>query len=263
MTIAESKVRTVLVTGASTGIGFELARCFAKDGYNVVLVARSAERTPLAAERLANEFSVSATYIISDLGQPNAARSLVEELGRRQLDIDVLVNNAGFGEAGAFSSASAVSQLGMIDLNVRSLTELALLLVPRMMEKGQGGILNVASMAAFQPNPFMAVYGASKAYVLALSEALWEEARGTGVHISCLCPGATASQFHKRAGTDRLPAARVRMMTAEQVAKSGFRAFQENKRVEVPGISNKITSRIPQFMPRVLLLRGLRRFFEP
>jgi len=254
--------QTVLVTGASGGIGLELARCFAGDGYNLVLVARSAEALEAAAASLANTFGVSAVPIARDLAQLNAGSELAQTLGQRGLSIDVVVNNAGYGVAGAFDAGDLPTQLGIIDLNVRALVELTHLFWPRMLKNNRGGVLNVASTAAFQPGPFMAVYCASKAFVLSFSEALWEEARGTGVHVSCLCPGVTESGFHKRAGTGKLNLLRGGMMPAARVAQLGYRAFQANKRVKVTGAANAIMAGSVGFVPRTIVLRTARQLLS-
>ncbi len=254
--------QTALVTGASGGIGLELARCFAGDGYNLVLVARSAGTLEEAAASLAREFGVSAVPIPRDLGRPDAGAELARALGERALDIDVIVNNAGYGTAGAFGEGDLHTQLGMIDLNVRALVELTHLFWPRMLKNKRGGVLNVASTAAFQPGPFMAVYCAAKAFVLSFSEALWEEARGTGVHVSCLCPGVTESAFHKRAGTDKLNLFRGGTMPAARVARAGYQAFQANKRVKVAGAGNALMAGSVGFMPRMLVLRTARKLLS-
>jgi short-subunit dehydrogenase len=146
-------------------------------------------------------------------------------------------------------------QVGMVDVDVRALVELTHELWPRMLQKNRGGVLNVSSLAAFQPGPFMAVYCASKAFVLSFSEALWEEARGTGVHVSCLCPGFTESAFHARAGTDKVRLARGRVMSAAQVAELGYRAFQANRRVKIPGLANAFMARSAAITPHALVLR--------
>ncbi|MGA9765152.1 MAG: SDR family oxidoreductase [Rhodomicrobium sp.] len=254
--------QTVLLTGASGGIGLELARCFAEGGYNLVLVARSAEALDAAAASLAREFGVSAHAIARDLGQPGAGEELAQTIAGRALDVDVLVNNAGYGIASPFAEGDLHTQLGMVDLNVRGLVELTHLFWPRMLKNKRGGVLNVASTAAFQPGPFMAVYCATKAFVLSFSEALWEEARGTGVHVSCLCPGATESGFHKRAGTEKLNLVRAGMMSSARAARLGYEAFQANKRVKVAGAGNALMAASVGFVPRPLVLRVTRKLLS-
>ena len=254
--------QTALITGASGGIGLELARCFARDGYGLVLTARSAGALDAAAADLTAAFGVSVVPIAHDLGLPNAGAELAQAISQRGIDIDVLVNNAGFGAAGAFEKISLEAQLGMIDLNVRALAELTHLYWPEILRKKRGGVLNVASTAAFQPGPMFAVYSATKAFVLSFTEALWEEARGTGVNVSCLCPGATVSGFHKRAGTERIWLVRAGMMSAARAAELGYRAFQGNRRVKVAGAANAILAGSVPFMPRAMMLWVTRRLLS-
>ncbi len=251
--------RTALVTGASSGIGLELARCFAKDGYNLVLVARSGEALDKAAANITGEFHVKIVPVAFDLGRPGAGAELAQTLGKRALTIDVLVNNAGYGATGPFADSDPAAELGMIDLNVRALVELTRLFWPEILKNKRGGVLNVASTAAFQPGPFMAVYCATKAFVLSFTEALWEEARGSGVNVSCLCPGATESAFHKRAGTGNLRLMRGGMMSASRVAQLGYGGFQANRRVIIAGTGNALMARSVAFLPRSLVLRVARQ----
>jgi uncharacterized protein len=247
--------QTALVTGASSGIGLELARQFAADGYDLVLVARSAGALDKLAADLAREFRITATPAACDLGRPNAVKELVQTLEQRALTIDVLVNNAGFGAAGAFADSSAETQLGIVDVNIRALVELTHALWPRIIANKRGGVLNVASTAAFQPGPFLAVYCASKAFVLSFTEALWEEARGTGVHVSCLCPGATETAFHARAGTDKTRLLRANVMSAAKAAALGYAAFQANRRVKITGLVNAVMAHSAAVTPHAIVLR--------
>jgi hypothetical protein len=256
--------QTALITGASGGIGVDLAECFAKDGYDVILTARSEAKLGEQAKRLANAYAVTATPIAEDLGAIGGGAKLASEIERRGLSVDVLVNNAGYGHAGAFAGSDADTQLGMIDLNDRALVELTHLYWAGMLARRRGGVLNVASTAAFQPGPLMAVYYASKAFVLSFSEALWEEARGTGVKVSCLCPGPTKSDFRARAGTGatRLGAT-AKVMASMPVAKLGYDAFQRNRRVMITGGLNAMTARLVPFLPRERVLKIVRNLQEP
>src|SRR6201985_3161380 len=195
--------QTALVTGASMGIGVDLAECFAKDGYDLILTARSEAALKDVAAKLAAQYKIKADIVALDLGAPGGGEKLAREIAAKGLTVDVLVNNAGYGIAGAFDGSDRKSQLGMIDLNDRALAELTHIYWPRMLANRRGGILNVASTASFQPGPLMAIYYASKAFVLSFSEALWKEAEGTGVHVTCLCPGPTVSNFRERAGTGK------------------------------------------------------------
>ncbi len=247
--------QTALITGASAGIGVELAECFAKDGYAVIVTARSEGPLKELAGRLAREHNVQAVAIPADIGQPGGGEKLASEIRSRGLGVDVLVNNAGYGMSGGFDDLSAESQLGMIDLNVRALVELTHIFFPQMLKNRRGGVLNVASTAAFQPGPFMTVYYATKAFVLSFSEALWEEARGTGVKVSALCPGPTESKFHDRAGTTKVRASKIAgMMTSRAVAQIGYNAFQRGQRVAISGGMNAFMARLVPFFPRGMTL---------
>ena len=258
------KGQTALVTGASGGIGLDLAECLARDGYDLVLTARSADALAQAAERLAREYGVTATPIALDLGAVGGGKRLAEQIAQRGVTVDVLVNNAGYGHAGALTSSDLETQLGMIDLNDRALVELTYLFWDGMLARKRGGVLNVASTASFQPGPLMAVYYASKAFVLSFSEALWEEARGTGVHVSCLCPGPTASKFRERAGTGKTRLAQVStVMPSMEVAQQGYRGFVDNKRVVVTGARNAAIAWLAPLMPREMLLRMVRNIQSP
>jgi len=251
--------QTALITGASGGIGLELAECFAKDGYDLVLSARSAEALERAAKRLSEAHSIKAVPIAGDLQDIGAGAKLAETIAAQGLGVDVLVNNAGFGAAGAFAKSDAAAQLGMVDLNMRALVELTHIYWPGMLKAGRGGVINVASTAAFQPGPFMAVYYATKAFVVSFTEALWEEARGTGVHVSALCPGPTATGFAARAGTDKTRVSKMgTRMSAKSVARIGYRAFQNDRRVVVAGARNAFLAGLAPFLPRKRLLKIVR-----
>jgi hypothetical protein len=256
--------QTALVTGASSGIGVDLAECFARDGYDLLLTARSSGALSEVALRLARSYGVKATPIPNDLGVAGGGQALVAAIQARGSTVDVLVNNAGYGHAGALTASDLPTQLGMIDLNVRALVELTHLLWDGMRTRRRGGVLNVASTAAFQPGPLMAVYYASKAFVLSFSEALWEEARGTGLKVSCLCPGPTQSRFRERAGTGK-----TRLATASAavpsmpVAEQGYRGWQDDKRVVITGARNRVLAELAQVMPRRVVLRMVRHLQSP
>lgn len=256
--------QTALVTGASYGIGLDLAECFAKDGYNLILAARSADALKTAAEKLAAQYKISVTPIAKDLGVPGGGSALAKDIADKGLTVDVLVNNAGYGIAGGLDGSKADEQLGMVDLNIRALLELTQAYWPAMLKAKRGGVLNVASTAAFQPGPLMAVYYASKAFVLSFSEALWKEAEGTGVHVSCLCPGPTTSRFRERAGTDKTRLSQMgAAMSSMAVAKLGYRGFRKNKRVVVTGLRNKLLAGLGPFLPRRSLLRIVHNLQSP
>lgn len=240
-----------LVTGASGGIGLELARLLAADGHRLTLVARSGDRLQAVAASLGG-----ADVVAVDLGTASGAAEVVD----RVADVDLLVNNAGYGDWGPFASSDRDRQLGMIDLNIRALTHLTHAYLPAMLERGQGRVLNVASTAAFQPGPLMAVYYASKAYVLSFSEALAEEVRGTGVTVTALCPGPTASGFQAAAALEgsKLVAGR-RLPTAASVAADGYTAWMKGRPVVVTGFTNKVLAASPRFTPRPVVRRLVAR----
>ena len=247
--------QTALVTGASMGIGVDLAECFAKDGYDLILTARSEAALKEVATKLSAKHKIKAASIPIDLGVPGGGEKLATEIAEQGLAVDVLVNNAGYGIAGAFDGSDRTAQLGMIDLNDRALVELTHIYWPRMLANKRGGVLNVASTASFQPGPLMAIYYASKAFVLSFSEALWKEAEGTGVHVSCLCPGPTTSHFRERAGTGKTRlVGNGAAMSSALVAKMGYRAWTKNRRVMITGTRNAILASLAPFLPRRTLL---------
>jgi short-subunit dehydrogenase len=249
------KAQTALITGASMGIGVDLAECFARDGYDLILTARSEAALKQVAERLSAQYRIKATAIAADIGAPGGGEKLAAEIANRGLAVDALVNNAGYGIAGGFNGSDRAQQLGMIDLNDRALVELTHIYWPRMLANKRGGILNVASTASFQPGPLMAIYYASKAFVLSFSEALWKEAEGTGVHVSCLCPGPTTSNFRERAGTGKTKLVRNgAAMSSAVVAQMGYDAWKKNKRVMITGTRNALLATLAPFLPRRTLL---------
>jgi hypothetical protein len=245
--------QTVLITGASSGIGRALADCFARDDYDVVLLARSEDDLQAAADTLASEYGVETHVLPADLSAADAAATVDEALRERGLTIDVLVNNAGFGARGRFAELDAERQAAMIQVNVTALAQLTRHLLPGMLERGRGGVLNVASTAAFQPGPYMAVYYATKAFVLSFSEALTEETRGTGVTVTCLAPGPTNTAFADRADLGDAPLFDLgATMTPEAVAKAGYRAFRKGGALEIPGVANKAGAAATRFVPRAV-----------
>jgi short-subunit dehydrogenase len=247
-----------IVTGASAGIGLALARTLAREGHDLALVARREDQlTELAAE-LKSRYGADSLVVALDLTADDAADQLVNALGGR--DVDVLVNNAGFGGLGRFAERSREDDLRMVALNVTALTDLTKTFLPGMLVRRRGRILNVASTAGFQPGPFMAVYYASKAYVLSLSQALAEETAGSGVTVTCLCPGPTESEFHAIAGTDAQPLTSGALsMSAEAVAEAGYKAMMRGKLVEVPGLTNKLGAQSVRVAPRRVVLKIVRR----
>jgi len=248
-----------LVTGASAGIGRELAKVLAREGHDLVLVARRQAELDELAGTLKEQYGATAQVVAVDLSVPDAAAKVLAELGADPR-IDVLVNNAGFGGHGSFASRDRDADLRMVAVNVVALTDLTKLVLPGMIGRGRGRVLNVASTASFQPGPFMAVYYATKAYVLSLSEALAEEVSGTGVTVTCLCPGVTDTEFHAVAGTDAQPLTQGMLsMSAASVAEAGYKAMVRGKRVEIPGFHNKFGAQSVRFAPRGVVLKVVRR----
>jgi uncharacterized protein len=243
---------TTLITGASAGIGRELARCFAADQSNLVLVARRKERLEELAAELRRQAGIKVRVLAADLGNAEAPRTIVDELARDGVSIDVLVNNAGFGALGAVANLDVKRQMEMVQVNVAALTHLTRLLLPGMIQRGRGGVLNVASTAGFQPGPFMAVYYATKAYAISFSEALHDEVAARGVTVTCLCPGPTATEFAATANMERSRMFRLRPMTAAAVARAGYRGFRRGKLLVVPGWLNYFGATAGRFAPRSL-----------
>jgi short-subunit dehydrogenase len=237
--------KVALITGASAGLGVEFARQLSAKGHRLVLAARRKDRLEALAEELGN-----ARAIAIDLSKPNAAAKLVADLDAHGETIDILVNNAGFGLIGRFAKLDAARLRELIDLNVGTLADLCRAVAPAMIERKSGAILNVASTAAFQPGPKMAVYFATKAFVLSLTEALHEELKGHGIKVSCLCPGPTRTEFGEVAGFggnglfDRVA------MNAAEVVETGLEGLEKNKAVVVPGFVNKVTAGSGRFAPR-------------
>jgi len=244
----------VLITGASSGIGAALAKVFAAHGHEIALVARRQDRLEALAGEIAATGRPRPTLITVDLERRDGASAIAAELSSLGLEPAIVVNNAGFGLRGAAAALSRDEQLAMIDLNVRALTELSLMFVDSL-ARHRGGILNVASLAAFLPGPGMAVYYASKAYVLSFSEALHCELSERGVRVTALCPGPVPTEFQARAGLSLPAAARMLELSAERVAQIGYDAFMAGKRVVIAGIGNRIVVSLMRLVPHALLLR--------
>jgi len=254
--------KTALITGASFGIGLELARIFAREGYSLVLVARSADKLRQVASELEKAHSTRSLILAADLSEPGAAAYVLDQTTRAQIAVDILVNNAGFGQYGLFAENDLEECLRQIQLNVTTLTHLTRLYLPEMLERKSGRILNVASTAAFQPGPLMAVYFATKAYVLHFSEALANELEGTGITVTCLCPGATATEFHKRANATGMRLLKMGSMDARTVAEDGYRALIAGKPVVISGFKNWLVAQSVRFSPRKLVTAIARKTQE-
>lgn len=231
---------TVLITGASAGIGAELAREFAPESARLVLVARRRERLEALAKELTETHGVAVEVVACDLARQGAADELIAELERRDLVVDLLVNNAGFGARGDFATLDRERQLSMIQLNVTTLVALTHALLPGMIERGRGAVLNVASTAAFQPGPYMAVYYATKAFVQSFSEALHQELAGTPVRVTSLCPGATSTEFAGIADLENSLLFRHAAVPPGPVARAGRRAVRAGRATEVVGWLNRL-----------------------
>ncbi|MDQ3706634.1 MAG: SDR family oxidoreductase [Chloroflexota bacterium] len=250
--------KTALVTGASGGIGYELTRLFARDGYNLVLVARSADKLNEMKQQYEARAGISVHVIVKDLAQPSAPQEIFDELQRGGIAVDVLVNNAGFTVFGRFLETDLEKELQLMQVNIVALTHLTKLFVPGMVERGWGKVLNLASVAAFFPGPLMSVYYASKAYVLSFSEALAVELEGTGVTVTALCPGLTETGFQERGNMEesRLLAGGG-MMDARTVARIGYRGMVKGRMLVITGLRNRVLVHVARFIPGRLLGRGV------
>ena len=254
---------TILITGASGGIGYELAKLFARDHHNLVLVARSAENLAQVAAEI-QQLGVTVKTIPLDLASPPAPKFLFDQLQRDGIPIDILINNAGFGSLGQFAQMSEEEILGQIQLNITALTQLTRFFLPPMIARRTGRIMNVASTAGFQPGPLMAVYYATKAYVISFSEAIANEVRNTGVTVTCFCPGATHTGFAKRAGNDQSRLFKqLGAMSVEKVALDGYRAVMEGRTLAISGAHNWLVTQSTRFAPRKLVTAISRWISEP
>ena len=250
---------TVLVTGASSGIGLELARCFAAEGCRLILVARKGMALESLAAELRKAHKIQAQVFTVDLAHREAPTRLLGHLHAAGLKVDVIVNNAGFGAQGRFAELPLDRQLDMVQVNVTALTHLTGLLLPGMIERRRGGLLNVASTAAFQPGPGMAVYYATKAFVLSFTEALAEELAGTGLTVSALCPGPTRTNFGAAAGGRFKRITGKYSMSAATVARLGHRAFRSGRVVAITGLRNQLPALAVRFVPRAIVRKITKR----
>ncbi|MEM7726016.1 MAG: SDR family oxidoreductase [Cyanobacteria bacterium P01_A01_bin.45] len=256
-------IKTVLITGAASGIGYEFTQIFARNNYNLVLVDINQKKLNELAQELPKKFGISVKIIVKDLSNLDAAKEIFTEVQNSSITINILVNNAGFGNYGLFTETKLNSELEMMQVNMISPTYLTKLFLKDMLEKGQGKILNVASTAAFQPGPLMAVYFATKAYILSFSEAIANELEGTGVSVTVLCPGPTESAFHHRTGISGSNLVKSKkMMDAKTVAEVGYNGLMANKTTVIPGIKNKILAKTVRFIPRKLLTKIVRSLQE-
>jgi len=242
-----------LITGASSGIGYELAKLFAKDNHNLVLVARREERLKQLSRDLENDYKIKTMIISKDLSQSQAAQEIYDMLKQNDITIDYLINNAGFIVYGHFADTKWSEEYKMIQLHIETLTHLIKLFLPDMLRRKNGKILNIGSTGSFVPGPFNAVYCATKNYILSLSEAIAAEVNGTGVTVTALCPGGTKTEFAGRANSKNSSLHFFEVMETDKVAKIGYKALMKGKRVVIPGVLNKIQIFSIRFMPRILV----------
>ena len=255
--------KTALITGATKGIGYELTKLFAEDSYNLVLVARNKDRLKEIQEELGEKHNINVTIIAKDLSLPNAALEIFRETIRKQISVDVLVNNAGIGDYEIFNNANLSKISQIMQINIVSLTELTKYYLKGMVYRKEGKILNVSSMAAFQPGPYMAVYYASKAYIQSFSEAIACELKKTGVTVTALCPGPTKSGFQHEVGSESSTLAKLNLLSSsEYVAKYGYNALLDGKRVAIPGFINTSIVNTAKFFPRRTTVQVVKRMQE-
>lgn len=251
--------KTVLITGVSGGIGKELADRFAKDGYDLVLVARSEGKLLELSKEYRKKYGTQSTVIAKDVASHGVPEEIAAELKEKGIAVDYLINNAGFGLYGTFLETQLEQETNMIDVNIKALTVMTKLFLPDMVKRRQGGVMNVASLVAFFPGPMMSVYYATKAYVLSFTEALENELSGTGVTVTALCPGLTSTGFADRSGMGSSKLfQRGGIMEAGQVADEAYRGFLRGKTFIMPGARNRFLALIPRFLPRKMVTRMIR-----
>jgi uncharacterized protein len=244
---------TVLITGASSGLGMELAKLFAADGSDLVLVARREERLIELADELKSEHGIEAHVLPKDLSKKSAPKEIFSHINKENIEIDVVVNNAGFGNKGQIADLDTDLQLDMIQVNLVALTHLTRLFITGIIERGYGGILNVGSLAGFQPGPNLAVYYATKAYVLSFTEALAEEISNPNIKISCLAPGPVKTEFGEKSDLEDSLLFKMSLMEMEPVVKAGYEGFRKGQTIIIPGLKQQIVPFLNRFTPRLLV----------
>ncbi|WP_299822022.1 SDR family oxidoreductase [uncultured Pontibacter sp.] len=260
---AENKQKTVLITGASNGFGMEFAKLFARDGYNLVLVARSTERLRKLGYKLQDKHQLQHVCIITaDLAQPGVAGEVYQQVKESGIHVDILVNNAGAGIHGFFYETDLDRELAIIQLNVNSPVELTKHFLKDMKRKGEGKILNVASIVSLMPAPLMAIYGATKAFILSFSEALTNELKDTGITVTALCPGASNTMFFRRAGAAHTRAAHGQLSEPAEVALDGYNALMNGEAKVVSGLMNKLQATSSSILPDKALAATMRYQME-
>ena len=256
---------TALITGASGGIGAAFAAELAKRQHNLILVARSQDKLQQLAAQLQQEFNILVEVIVQDLTAPGATNAVFDAVVKKGWTVDLLVNNAGFGDYGAFADRPFGKQLTMVQLNIVALVELSHLFLQGMRERKSGSIINVASLAAFQPMPYLSTYAATKAFVLSFSEALWAENKDLGIGVLCLCPGPTESDFAAVAEFPKALASSsgLKLVPAAEVVRDALKALDQNEsNVVTGGIPNQILANMPRLMPRELLVQSVGNLFR-
>lgn len=242
-------LRYTLITGASMGIGYELAKLFAKDKRNLILISRNILKLQDVKNEL-SKFNVDIKILALDLKNSEDIQDLFNYIEANKLNINILINNAGIGTFGDFNNIEWKSEESLIDINIKALTKLTKYFLPKVVKEKEGGILNVASTAAFCSGPRMATYYASKAYVLNLTEAIYEEYKAAGIKISCLCPGPVKTSFQDKAGIKKSKSAKKYLMDAEEVAKICYKDFYKGKVIIIPGVKNKLLVMGNKLLPR-------------
>ncbi|WMJ80826.1 SDR family oxidoreductase [Clostridium sp. MB40-C1] len=253
--MVNSKGKNVLITGASSGIGYELAKVFAKNNYNLILVARRLNRLEKLKESLSKEYDITVKIIGVDLTKSTAVEEVFDQIKNWDLNIDILVNNAGIGTCGFFSETDSKQDMDTIELNISALTKCTKFAVNEMLKKENGKILNVASTGAYQPGPLISVYYATKAYVVSFSEAIYNELKPHNITVSILCPGTTSTEFSQNAGKGNLKNA----MSAKKVAEIAYEGLMKNKKIIIPGTLNKFLVFMSKIIPRSSLANIVRK----
>ncbi|MBP2031804.1 short-subunit dehydrogenase [Clostridium algifaecis] len=251
-------VKTALITGASSGIGLEIANVFAKKGFNLILISRSEDKLNNISSFLEKEYGVNIKIITKDLIQDNSAEEIYKEIKSSRINIDVLINNAGVGYSGLFHNIDIEKDIEVIKINIETLTRLTKLFSKDMIDRGGGKILNIASTGAYQPGPYISVYYAAKSYILSFSLAIRNELKDYGVDVCVLCPGATRTQFSKNAGKADIK----KSMLPEEVAKAAFKGLERNKAVIIPGLFNKIAIVFSKLAPGYISAKIVRKIQE-
>lgn len=261
-------MKVILITGASGGIGEAIANKLAERKHNLLLVARNADKLAMQCKQLVEKFGINAQFIIADLAKPSSAEQVFAEIQQRGLEIEMLINNAGIGSGGEFSELSLQSELDLIQLNISSLVALTHLFLPQMQKRKSGTIINVASMAAFMPVPYMATYAASKVFVRSFTEAITEEYKPYNIHVMLLCPGLTKTNFNKAAGIQNEKGKGLNTeynsstQTPEQVAEEALKALDKGKHFIVSGAMNRFGSKMVALVPNRLIAKGFAKSYR-